>query len=1041
MALSEATYRVQFAGGLETKLDPISVSTERMLVLENAVFTRGVSLSKRYGYESLGLTVLGSSAPYSLPRGLAARGAEVITFTEGGAYSHVEDAGWNAIADGAVSVVATERSLVKTVSSQTGCDYAACDGVAVIAWVDSRGGVWWAATLVDGDRVTIAPVQGSATGSRPRCIRCGDRLLVLWAEAALGQIKCVAVDPSAPHSYDTTIFPRVIVTDLSTSLSNFDAAYVNAESDSDANAIAAGCIAWNSPTDIRAAWLDPSGQLGGPGLGWPAAVTIAPGATVCAGPVIAPSAVRSNRWPIAWTTGTKDTHYTILYSDTSSPADPMAALFPAASSSADPNPITRMAIGCRDTGSVITADVWCEEREAVVRNSYVSHSTVSDAGVWANGTPANFRGMCLASCAWTDAPTGGTARGYVNLLHSVPLFSTYVTVRDDGLVVAQSVPGQAGEPPALQLPRVTDTAADRAVQWCAVYRAKLAAEGDNVFAEAGPRLVSLDFDAPNAYQTATAGRTLYLGGAVPQAYDGLGWTEAQPLVAPDWETGASLHTNSTAGSAPSLANGTYSYLFWYEATRANGEIVRGPTSKPYSVTIAGADDRVTFAIPSLRIGAWGRSGGARENCRVCAARSPAGDTSTYYRITSLDPSTEGTENGYVTNSQSADTVAFFDEMADATLTTREPHYTTGGIPSNDPIAASVAIAGGKGRLFVSAADDPDGVYFSQERAEGYGIEFTPELRITVPPGDGPVTALAVVDDALVIFKRGAVYMVAGSGPLPNPAAGGSWSLPALITADVGCVNQRSVATTPVGVVFQSAKGIYLLDRGRNATYIGAPIEGLLGALEVTRATLIEDKNQIRLVTASRAFLFDYLFGAWSAFTNHGAIDAVNAGGLYHYLRSDGRVFRQTTTYADANLQIPMEIQTAWARFGEARQGLQRIWDAQILGTWKSAHTLAVQYQTDYDEPDAWSPEILLDATAMGGSIYGAGEYGAGAYGGSTASRYQWKIHIGRRGQSIRFRFRFLEAAGVFGACAELTELLLTGGVMGNVNKLPAARMG
>ena len=178
----EMAYPVKFAGGVSTKEDPKAVPTARLLTLENAVFTRAVSLSKRYGYTSLGLSVLGSATPYALPRGLAARGDELVLFTEAAAYSYVEGAGaWSQIADGMMSIRQSDRALVKTVSSQTGCDYASCDGVAIVAWNDSRGGVWFAVTETNGERVTIPPTQASASGTNPRCVRSGDRLLILWA--------------------------------------------------------------------------------------------------------------------------------------------------------------------------------------------------------------------------------------------------------------------------------------------------------------------------------------------------------------------------------------------------------------------------------------------------------------------------------------------------------------------------------------------------------------------------------------------------------------------------------------------------------------------------------------------------------------------------------------------------------------------------------------------------------------------------------------------------------------------------------------------
>lgn len=1041
MALSEVALPIQFAGGVETKMDRKAVPTTKLTALENAIFSRAVSLVKRNGYESLGTSVLGSSTPYALPRGLASRGDELVLFTESAAYSYVEGAAaWNQIGDGLLSVRQTDRALVKTVSSQTGADYAACSGVALIGWIDSRGGIWYAVTETGGERITIAPTLASATGGAVRCVRVGDSLALLWTEAALGQVKIIVFDPAAPHTYDAAKFPRVLIDDLLTTWPVIDAAYTPPTLNT---ATSAAAITWMSTAGVRVAWLDRSGYLGSAGIGWPGALTFGTATNLCAGPTIAVSPSDPSTWAVAWGASGSITTIARVASSAATPAVAIAATW-GPTEPVDDQMVDRIALAWRGTAASDPIDIWIEQRAAIARDSITRLQEV-DATTGSGGAQRDLRGACLASTAWTDQPLGGDGSSFVTLLHSTPLNSVYLAVRHDGLCVAQTIPTNAGIPPGQILPRVVDSTGTRVYEWAALHRARLAVDGAvntaGVFAESGAHLVSLDFAASDAYQSTYAGRTLYVGGAVVSAYDGVGFVESAPFYAPDWESTETLHSQSTAGVG-GMANGTYSYLFWYEATLANGEVIRGPVSKPYAVTVTGSNDRVTISVPTLRTSAWGRSGAARENLRVCAARSLAGDASAYYRITSLNPSTTGLANGYVTNSQFADTVTLIDEYSDATLALQEPHYTTGGVPSNDPIAPSGVLAEGKGRVFFGDASDPSVVYYSQERADSYAIECSPELRLQVPPSGGAVTAIGTLDDAMIIFKRSAIYMVTGPGPLANPAAGGSWDTPALVTSDVGCIDQRSLVTTPTGLMFQSAKGIFQIDRGRQVSYVGAPVEAY-NTQRIARATLVEDTTQVRFLTDSGStLLYDYLFGQWSTFTNHEGIDSATVRGLYHYLRNDGRVFRETPgVYADDQLQIPVVIETAWIRLANVRQGLQRIWHAQILGDWKSAHVLRVQWQTDYDDPGNWSQPVDFDATNMSGTLYGAGAYGDGAYGGDTPSRYQWRAHVGKKCQSIRFRISFPEAVGAAGACAELTELLLTGGVKGNVNKIPAARTG
>ena len=65
--LQETAITVRFAEGIETKQDEKGVLPTKLLVLENSVFTKAVSLVKRNGYEDLGAVVLGSDAPMLQP--------------------------------------------------------------------------------------------------------------------------------------------------------------------------------------------------------------------------------------------------------------------------------------------------------------------------------------------------------------------------------------------------------------------------------------------------------------------------------------------------------------------------------------------------------------------------------------------------------------------------------------------------------------------------------------------------------------------------------------------------------------------------------------------------------------------------------------------------------------------------------------------------------------------------------------------------------------------------------------------------------------
>jgi hypothetical protein len=138
----------------------------------------------------------------------------------------------------------------------------------------------------------------------------------------------------------------------------------------------------------------------------------------------------------------------------------------------------------------------------------------------------------------------------------------------------------------------------------------------------------------------------------------------------------------------------------------------------------------------------------------------------------------------------------------------------------------------------------------------------------------------------------------------------------------------------------------------------------------------------------------------------------------------------------------MRIDTAWIKLTGYLQGWQRILYAYFLGTYKSSHELGVRFRLNYN--DGWSTRYELDVDANHNpSVYGEGLYGDGFYGGpgGDTARYQRRLHINKRCQSIQFRIEDLEPTSEYGASFELSELLLVGGVLGPAFQPGAARSG
>ncbi|MGN6107231.1 MAG: hypothetical protein ACTHU0_19140 [Kofleriaceae bacterium] len=1027
MALSKVALPLKLAGGLETKMDAKSVPGVKLLGLENAVFTRAISLVKRNGYAALSRAIVDSGDLVTDAVRLGRRDDELLAFTRERCFSHLKDADQWLDAGPCFSVRGTDRVAIRTGTEQLMGDHASLHGVTVYAWEDSRGGVWWSVVDAASGRIDRAPAQLHPDGISPRCLAVGQALHIYYAVPALGHVYAVVVNPDAPSSATGSL---LLIDDLSTTNPVFDAC-------STTRYVGASAIAWaeRSSENFRVGMVHASGVLGSPATALPSPATAAGGLEDGSG--IAVAYVDDNVTVVAQNSGTPDV-VAWIFDDT---FDVLAISSDIAVGTTVGNP-ARIAAAfdgaaeptlwvAYEQGAAEPSERWCQ---------------VASTPLFGPPSPTReIRGVGLASRAFRAELDGDVFAVFV---HDTTYFNTYVTLRlSDFAPVGRHLPGlAAGAPARRHLPSAHIDGDVASI--CLPYRERLLSENADQFTETGLRLVSLDFASDDSHQTAQLGRGLYMAGACPLHYDGHAWTEQGFHFGPELIV-------ATPGAGGSLDDdNTYLYRAWYEWTDAQGEIHRGPTSFGTLVTLTAGQTQVTLELPTLRVT-------RKDNVRICVARS----TTTYgetqlYRVSSSDPQTSGQPNGYVANDPTVDRVTFIDRMGDAHATTQEPLYTNGGILSTDPSALGSAVAGGKSRLFFADPSDGNLIRYSQTLDPGYGVECPPELVVQVDPFGGPVTGLAVMDDTVIAFKASAIFAFAGGGPLPNgDTSQGGFSEPQLITSDVGCSAPSSIALTPAGLVFQSAKGIYLLDRGRSVQYVGAPVEAF-NAQAVRRATVMPDRTQVVFLTDSgKTLLYDYLFGQWSTFSNHEGKDGIIVGDTYHYLRRDDRVFRETVgVYSDAGSRIPIRIETAWIHMQDYLQGFQRFYELLLIGERKSAHQLKLQWRLDYS--NQWSDPWYLDATGIAsqagwisgdsapwigdsddslvGTFYGDGPYGEGVYGGVGPGLYQWRLHLGYRGQAVQFAFEDYEADGFAGASFELSEMTIVAGVKGPANKPFAA---
>ena len=87
MPLQKALVPIDLSGSLDTKTDEKLVLSSKLVELENAVFTKGKSVEKRFGYSALGTELVDGS---TLPTGeaLTSLEDELLVFGSNKLYSY-----------------------------------------------------------------------------------------------------------------------------------------------------------------------------------------------------------------------------------------------------------------------------------------------------------------------------------------------------------------------------------------------------------------------------------------------------------------------------------------------------------------------------------------------------------------------------------------------------------------------------------------------------------------------------------------------------------------------------------------------------------------------------------------------------------------------------------------------------------------------------------------------------------------------------------------------------------------------------------------
>lgn len=1057
MALNKTNINIAFNQGVDTKTDPKQVVPGKLVRLENAQFTAPGKFIKRNGYANLGTVNSGT--------GLATFQDELLTFTSTGISSFDEAIGSEILKGPAAFCGVGLNSVTATNTQQTAQDMSTNNSLSVFAWEDSAGGSRY--TVIDtatGNHLVNNALL-FATATIPKVVTLGNLSFIFYVDSADHTIKYKYVAPASP----TVISSAVGVAAVSSTHPVYDVVVQGSKAfvgylDNSAHP---------SLTYIASNFFQPL-----------APATIA---TTSVAPITVFSDAAVNEIYLGYYTGT----VIKLAAYTNSLVQTMA-------------PVTVETISnvASLTGAIMSGigAVYYDITNAITYDYLIKHASISAHTV---GSPSILvRSLGLGSKAFIQ-----NGFIYVFGLYDSGLgqqLSTqlgapqnkYFLLNSNGVAVGKllSEPNTAGSfAPKQVLPAVTS---QDGVHY---YFAALLNMSTTGFAfQLNTTVVQMTLDFSTLPTKVELGNNLHIAaGAMLFMYDGAAVVEHGYNLYSE-PTSAVIHTSGGA-----LTTASYQYVVTYEWNDNQGQLHRSATSIPETVdttdtTPTGITFTGTFSAKSTSIVASSVTGlfvgqvltdsttpgslqagttitkitGTTLTIDLPTTASGAGDTlATSYtisntltiptlRVTSKTGvniviyRTQGNGTiffraGQVANDKTVDTVSFLDTISDYSIDFNEQLYTTGGVVDNIEAPATSVITQYQNRLIALPSENRFQFMYSKQTGRTVGsalllpVEFDAELfYMNVDQRGGPLTVVAPMDDKLILFKENSIFYEFGNGPAPN-GTNNDFINPQLITTDCGCTEAASVVTMPMGLMFKSAKGIYLLDRALQTKYIGAEVEGF-NSSTVTSAQLIPNTNQVRfsLDNGTTILVYDYFVNQWSTFTRLNATDSVIFGDLYTYLDTEKATLFQETPgqYTDDGEMISMSFTTSWLSF-VGMQGFQRVYKMLLLGDYFSPHQLGIFLAYDFNPSVIQSEYINTQAYLKStyGSPTGEVEGSTSPLGGQVSQQFQFRINPQvQKCQTIQVTIQEFPQTP-YGQSMSLSGLAFEVGIKRGLYKLPAAQ--
>ena len=947
MALEKQISRFGFAAGVDTKPDPLQLQPPQLLLCENGIFVKPGKIKKRPGTKTLPSQIFGTTSNIVAGQLLTTYQSQLFC-TDGTESYSLSTVQQKLVPKGSCeSLSITSSSMVGGSEQFRYPDLVVHpSGITVLAYVDS-GSTCYYSVYDTNTQQLLNRTFLATTNQRPKTVTVGNYVLIFYQVA--NTLSFVPIPILAPNVPGT---PRVVANDVNAN-GAWDITYIgNAATVAYCNNVGGtdniSLRQITSQLTIGSATLIPLSPLG-------AAVSCC-------------HDVNENVW-VSWWDGDLTpglgTIYATIYDVilvhvllAVTVIDAAAGLATRLGSIVETEPVFGQGIlGARASLTYTDDSVPVTYTSMLDYNGTVSVKAATTRGVRLSSKPWIVNGQCHHVARYRST-----------------LQSTWFVYTSDGTLVGQIAPriGWGFLSAQSRLPEVTQTSPGVFVL-PTLHSQNITVTGGQINTNPIIFSTTLDYNVvPTAIEKSF---NLHVSGGMLYNYDGASIDEHNFVVFPD----DIIDAISTVGGALGIPVGTaqYQYQVIYEYTDAQGIIHKSAPSSAVQTTVVTASGNTTSSvqliIPTLR--QTNKSG----QVLIKTYRTQANQIIFYLVDTTV-------------NDMTVDTITIVDVLADSAIIGNEQIYTTGGDLEALAPPAPAILAQYKNRVIVVPSESPYDWWFSKDVIQGQPVEFNDSLYQSVSQLGGPITAIHQLDANICIFKRNHIFMTAGDGPAPNGTQL-DYAPAGFVTADAGCKNQRSIVVIPDGLLFESEKGIYLINRSQQIEYRGSAVEDYVIGSSVTSAVNIPYTTQVRFTMSSGVILvYDWYVNQWAAHTGLPAVDSTIFQNFYTLMKTDGTILQEDpTSFTDNGAAVHIKLRTPWLTFA-GMEGFQRVWRMLVLGSYVDPHKLRLTLAYDYN-PDS-QYDIYINADQLQTTTYGTDTpYGIASPYGGDYPREQYRVQL------------------------------------------------